>query len=44
LNKDPHVITPWFKLVANTKAKYSIGDDDTYNFNETGFIIGAIQG
>jgi hypothetical protein len=44
LNKDPRVITPWFKLVANTKAKYSISDDDTYNFNETGFIIGLIQG
>jgi hypothetical protein len=44
LNEDPRVITPWFKLVANTKAKYGIGDDDTYNFDETGFIMGAIQG
>ena len=44
LNEDPRVITPWFKLVANTKAKYGIADDDTYNFNKTGFIMGVIQG
>jgi RecB family endonuclease NucS len=44
LNEDPRVITPWFELVANTKAKYGIGDNDTYNFDETGFIIGVIQG
>jgi hypothetical protein len=44
LNEDARVITPWFELVANTKAKYGIGDDDTYNFDETGFIMGVIQG
>ncbi|KAF1969220.1 hypothetical protein BU23DRAFT_477671, partial [Bimuria novae-zelandiae CBS 107.79] len=33
-----------FELVTNTKAKYGIADDDTYNFNKTGFIIGVIQG
>jgi hypothetical protein len=44
LNEDPRIIMPWFELVANTKAKYSIGDDDMYNFNKTGFIIGVIQG
>jgi hypothetical protein len=26
----------------NTKAKYSIFDKDTYNIDETGFIIGII--
>jgi len=26
----------------NTKAKYSIFDEDTYNFDETGFIISII--
>ena len=26
----------------NVKAKYSIVDDDIYNFNETRFIIGII--
>jgi hypothetical protein len=44
LNKDLRVITPWFKLVTNTKAKYSISNNNMYNFNKTGFIIGAIQG
>jgi hypothetical protein len=42
LNEDLRVITPWFKLVANTKAKYGITDEDIYNFDETGFIIGVI--
>jgi hypothetical protein len=44
LNEDARIITPWFELVANTKAKYGITDDDTYNFDETGFIMGVIQG
>jgi len=26
----------------NIKAKYSIFNDDNYNFNETGFIMGII--
>lgn len=29
-------------LVRNTKAKYSIMDNDIYNFDETGFMIGII--
>ena len=33
----------WFSLVANIKAKYSILDDDTYNFDETGFMMGQIS-
>jgi hypothetical protein len=28
-------------LVQNVKAKYSILDDDTYNFDETGFTMGV---
>jgi hypothetical protein len=43
LNKDPRVITPWFELVANTKAKYGITDEDMYNFDETGFMMGVIH-
>jgi hypothetical protein len=31
------VISPWFDLVRNVKAKYGILDEDTYNFDETGF-------
>lgn len=40
--KDPKVIRGWFRLVENTKAKYSILDNNTYNFNKAGFIIGVI--
>ena len=42
LCEDPVVIGNWFKLVANMKAKYGITDEDTYNFDELGFIIGMI--
>jgi hypothetical protein len=42
LNEDPRVITPWFELVANTKAKYGIADEDMYNLDETGFMMGVI--
>jgi len=38
--EDPELIGGWFTLVRNTKAKYGILDDDTYNFDETGFIMG----
>lgn len=40
--EDPVVIGDWFRLVANTKAKYGITDGDTYNFDETGFQMGVI--
>ena len=40
--EDPAIIGPWFNLVRNTKAKYGILDDDTYNFDETGFMMGII--
>ena len=32
----------WITLMYNIKAKYSIFNDDIYNFNETGFIIDII--
>ena len=35
--EDPEVIQAWFRLVRNTIAKYSIQDEDIYNFDETGF-------
>ena len=41
--EDPAVIQAWFDLVRNTKAKYGITDEDTYNFDESGFIIGIIS-
>ncbi|KAF1928794.1 uncharacterized protein M421DRAFT_62886, partial [Didymella exigua CBS 183.55] len=31
------------KLIENTKAKYSILDKDTCNFNKSSFIIGVIS-
>ena len=40
--EDPKAIQDWFGLVANMKAKYGIQDDDTYNFDETGFMMGQI--
>jgi hypothetical protein len=40
-NRD--TITAWFKLVENIKAKYGIQDTDTWNFDETGFMMGVIS-
>lgn len=40
--EDPTIIRGWFSLVRNTIAKYSIVDEDIYNFDETGFQIGVI--
>ena len=42
LCEDPRTIQAWFDLVARMKAKYGIVDDDTYNFDETGFMMGQI--
>ena len=36
------MINVWFKLVKETKAKYSVYNDDIYNFNKTKFQIGII--
>ena len=40
--EDPKLIREWFALVRNTQAKYGILDDDMYNFDETGFMMGII--
>jgi hypothetical protein len=42
LCEDLVLISSWFKLVEETKAKYSICDKDVYNFNKASFIIGKI--
>jgi hypothetical protein len=42
LCEDPAIIEPWFMLVQNMKAKYGIVDDDMYNFDESGFLMGKI--
>jgi hypothetical protein len=36
------LIKSWFNLVKQIKAKYSICDDDVYNFNEASFMMGKI--
>ena len=43
LCEDPEVIQGWFRLVENTKAKHGILDEDTYNFDESGFMMGVIS-
>src|SRR5450432_4244789 len=42
LYEDPVIIRDWFKLVRNTVVKYRILEEDIYNFDEVGFIIGVI--
>ena len=42
--ENPELINAWFKLVHNITAKYSITNNNLYNFNETGFIIRGIYG
>jgi hypothetical protein len=40
---NPQIVRDWFRLVENTKAKYGIQDEDTYNFDESGFMMGIIS-
>jgi hypothetical protein len=40
---DPAIIQPWFTLVQSIKAKYGIIDEDMYNFDESGFLMGKIS-
>ena len=42
LQEDPALISAWFKLVEETKAKYGVYDDDVHNFDETSFQMGVI--
>lgn len=41
--EDAEVICGWFRLVQETRARYGIVDDDVYNFDETGFMMGIIS-
>jgi hypothetical protein len=43
LCEDPEVIRGWFRLIQNIRAKYGILDDDMYNFDEAGFMMGVIS-
>ncbi|USP81206.1 putative transposase [Curvularia clavata] len=42
LCEDSALIKGWFELVEQTKAKYGICDEDVYNFDEAGFLMGKI--
>jgi hypothetical protein len=39
--EDPVRIRAWFKLVEDTRVAYGIADQDTFNFDETGFMMGV---
>jgi len=41
--EDAATIRPWFTLVQNMKAKHGIADEDIWNFDESGFIMGKIS-
>jgi hypothetical protein len=41
--EDPQLIGNWFKLVGDIRDKYGIGDNDVFNFDETGFMMGMIS-
>ena len=43
LCEDPDAYRAWFTLVRNTITKYGIQEEDIYNFDETGFLIGQIS-
>jgi HKD family nuclease len=42
LQENPEVINAWFKLVKETKAKYSVHNNNIHNFDKTGFQISVI--
>jgi hypothetical protein len=41
--EDLAIIRPWFTLVQSMKVKYGIADEDTWNFDESGFMMGKIS-
>jgi hypothetical protein len=41
LCEDPVSIGAWFKLVQDTRTTYGIPEEDVYNFDETGFMMGV---
>ena len=43
LCEDSDTTRAWFELISRIKATYSIYNEDTYNFDKTGFMIGMIS-
>jgi hypothetical protein len=41
--EDLNVVNAWFQLVRNMVVKYRIQEEDIYNFDETGFLIGMLS-
>ena len=41
--EDKALITEWFAIVYNTKMKYSIYNEDIYNFDKTSFKMGNVS-
>jgi hypothetical protein len=41
--EDPDAYNAWFRLVRNMISKYGIHEEDIYNFDETGFLMGQIS-
>jgi hypothetical protein len=39
--EDPVKISAWFKLVEDTRQTWGIANEDIYNFDETGFMMGV---
>jgi hypothetical protein len=37
------LISLWFKLIKDTIIKYSVIEEDIFNFDETGFQMGVIS-
>ena len=40
--EDPDAYNAWFRLVRNVVNKYTIKEEDIWNFDETGFCMGQI--
>jgi hypothetical protein len=40
--QDRDIIADWFDLYLATKIKYGIEDEDTYNIDEKGYMMGVI--
>ena len=41
LAEDPKIIEDWFALYNSVKAKFGILDENTYNMDEKGFMMGV---
>ena len=40
---DPGTIAHWFELYYTIKQKYKVEDQDTYNMDEKGFMLGVLK-